>query len=239
MPAPAHKYAIIGAGPSLDFSEKTIRELARQDAQFLLSDSIAASFLRLFSVKRPLIFTVEGRRHGYLARLPSGQDHQLWAYQRANARNWRSKSECLVSRFKLRGEQGEGVELYSPGTVVGVMLSYAINKIGLEAGDIHLIGADFAYPDNQVYSRHIIPHAPITHRLANWETWQYFMTLKKAAAFYFKAGYAIRTSFEFLQTQSNISEFVATWPKRFRLFDYSPLGLQAGMATEVNPTSDE
>jgi len=211
--------AIIGAGPSLDYAEHELWDLLRRGATFLISDSVAAAFARKFSPRDVLVFTVEMRRHLYLTRLAHA--HDIWAYHKAPAQNLRAHR---VNRFKIRGETEPLPELYSPGTVLGTMLSYAIRDGAME---IHIFGADFCYVENQVYARFIDPHAPAMNRLRSRELWQLEMTYKKTGGVLMKNDLPIRTSFELMQARENMRGFIDQLPERIRLIEYSPIGFDS------------
>ncbi len=149
----------------------------------------------------------------------------VYAYHRAHPRNLRLSDKSEIILFKLLGEQGEFPALYSPGTVMGTMLSFAVGCLAESGGEIHLLGADLFYVDDQVYNRYIDPHAPPTHRTASREFWQYEMVLKKSSGILTKSGFAIRTSFEFMQTRENMRAFVRQLPDNLHICEYSPLGL--------------
>src|SRR5262245_35604316 len=119
-------FAIVGAGPSLDYAHGEIGHLIGRGAHFLVSDSVAAAFTRLYPGAKATIFTAELRRHGYLNRLPKKGMHptDVMAYQKVPERNLRVAAAYAVTRFRLHGEKGDLPALYSPGTVLGVMLSY-------------------------------------------------------------------------------------------------------------------
>lgn len=213
-------FAIVGAGPSLDFCRAEIESLAARGAKFLVSDSVAAALLKAFPGIDATVFTVELRRHLYLARISRLAKYTVMAYHRAAARNLRN---IEADKFKILGEEGDLPELYSPGTVLGVMLSAAVKM----AKEIHIFGADFSYIDNQVYSRFIDPHAPQVNRLSSRERWQYEMALKKSTGVILKNGYAIRTSFELMQARENMRGFLAQLPKEIRIMEYSPIGFDS------------
>lgn len=227
-------FVLVAAGPSLDYCGRELADLDRRGAHFLISDSVAAAVLRKFRPRNASVFTVELRRHGYLRRIGSFVRFDVAAYRGANARNLRFSHPVIVSRFKLNGEEGIAPALYSPGTVLGVMLSYAISAIAA-TGEIHLFGADFCYLDNQVYSRCIGPHEPLFSRVSSRETWQYEMALKKSSGFITRLGYAIRTSFELLQSRENMRALVERIPEGVRLFEYSPIGLDCERVTKLVP----
>lgn len=212
--------ALIGAGPSLDYCRADIESLAARGAKFLISDSVAAAFLKVFPQIAATVFTVELRRHLYLARVSRIAKYSVMAYHRAAARNLRN---IRAEKFKILGEEGDLPELYSPGTVLGVMLSAAVRI----AKEIHIFGADFSYIDNQVHSRFIDPHAPQVHRLASREHWQYEMALKKSSGVILKNGYGIRTSFELMQARENMRGFLAKIPGDIRVIEYSPIGFDS------------
>ncbi|GAB4423920.1 MAG: hypothetical protein OHK0011_04160 [Turneriella sp.] len=220
-------FALIAAGPSLDYCDQEIASLSAQAAHFLLSDSIAAGFLRRFRPVQATVFTVELRRHAYLQRIPGGSAFSVMAYTGANERNLRLNSGRRITRFKLLHEKGDAPALYSPGTVAGTMLSYAVAQLVAKGGDgeIHLFGADLFYIDNQVYCRCIDPHAPPVSRLQSRELWQYEMALKKSSGILAQSGFAIRTGFELMQARENMRAFIARLPESIRLVEYSPLGL--------------
>ncbi len=230
-------FALIGAGPSLNYCDSELEDLCTRGAHFLLSDSAAAAVLSRFKPKAATVFTVELRRHAYLSRIASSAVFDVLAYAASHARNLRFTARRKVSRFKLLGEAGDAPELYSPGTVLGIMFSYAVTALPGATGEIHVLGADFAYIDNQVYSRYLSPHMPWFNRLATQETWQYEMALKKSSAAILRSGHAIRTSYELAQSRQNISAFAAKLPPSIMLFDYSPLGLDAVAANKVVPQS--
>ncbi|MBN8220502.1 MAG: hypothetical protein J0L53_06235 [Spirochaetes bacterium] len=224
-PAGDTLFAVVGAGPSLDYSRMVITNLIAAGAHFLLSDSIAAAFLRLYPHSRTTVFTVELRRHAYLTRICRISRFDVLAYAKAHERNLRVGPACRVTRFKLRGESGDFIELYSPGTVLGVMLSYAVTNARPEA-EIHVIGGDFTFIDNQVYARFIDPHAPQVDRLRTREHWQYEMALKKTGGLVMKSGIAVRTSFELMQARENMRAFVDALPPSMRVIEYSPIGFE-------------
>lgn len=149
----------------------------------------------------------------------------LYAYRGANPRNLRLRHGSTITHFKLHGEAGDFIALYSPGTVLGTMLAYAVNAVAENGGELHLLGADFFYLENQVYCRYIDPHIPAMHRLASRELWQYEMTLKKSAVVLLQSGFAIKTSFELAQARENMRAYIATLPEKIRIVEYSPLGL--------------
>ncbi|MCS6972613.1 MAG: hypothetical protein NZL89_06265, partial [Leptospiraceae bacterium] len=126
-PARQRLFAIVGAGPSLDLCAAEIAQLKTRGAQFLLSDSIACGFLRIWPDIKATVFTVESRRHFYLSRI--GQAIDLVAYQHCHPRNLRLKPQSQITFFRLHGEAGDLPELFSPGTVLGVMLSAAANTL--------------------------------------------------------------------------------------------------------------
>lgn len=220
---PIARFALIGAGPSLDYCTKVIGDLAAEGCQFLLSDSVAAAFLRRWPSIDAVVFTVELRRHPYLLRL--SQPVPIYAYHRANSRNLGLSRARPIRFFKLRGEPGDYPALYSPGTVLGTMLAFAAAGLGDNLGEIHILGADLFYIDDQVYSRYIDTHVPLTSRIVSRELWQYEMVLKKSSGILGKSGFAIRTSFEFLQARKNMCAFISQLPGNVHVFEYSPLGL--------------
>jgi hypothetical protein len=216
-------FALIGAGPSLDYCDREIADLQSAGAQFLLSDSIAAAFLKRWPASNAAVFTVEMRRHPYLCRI-NGKI-TLFAYQRSNPRNYAAYVGMKVRKFKLLGEEGDLPALYSPGTVLGTMLSFAVDSLNAVGGEIHLLGVDLSYIDNQVYCRYIGDHAPPVNRLASREFWQFEMSLKKASGLLLKSGFAIRTSLEFMQARKNMCAFIEQIPEHIKVIEYSPLGL--------------
>jgi hypothetical protein len=236
MAAPANDalFAIVGAGPSLDYSRAAIERLQNAGAHFLISDSVAAAFLRLYPKINATVFTVELRRHLYLARIGGMSSFTVMAYEKASGLNLRFTKKRTVTRFRLRGEPGDLPELYSPGTVLGVMLSHAVNILD-SRGEIHILGADFSYIDNQIYARLIDPHVPAMHRLQTRETWQYEMALKKTGGILMKAGMAVRTSFELMQSRENMRDWFAALPAGIRLVEYSPIGLDTGRVEKRLP----
>jgi len=219
-------FALIGAGPSLDYCATEIQELIRRGAHFFISDSVAAAFLRRWRPARARVFTVELRRHFYLTRINRDSEFVILAYSRANPRNLHVSGSRVVSQFRLHGESGDLPALISPGTVLGVMLSCATQvNIDSRNREIHLLGADLCYLENQVYSRYIDDHCPASNRLISREHWQYEMVLKKSTQHFIRAGLAIRTSFEFMQTRENMRQFVEVQAATVRYVEYSPLGL--------------
>ncbi len=218
--------ALVGAGPSLDYCEREIQALIANGAHFFVSDSVAAGFLLKWRPHRVTIFTVELRRNHYLSRIGENADFAVLAYTKVHQRNLRFTKSRVVSHFKILHEPGDWPALYSPGTVIGTMLSCATVVLSGQSGaEIHILGTDLSYIDNQVYSRYVDPHAPPVDRLFSREYWQYEMALKKSSAVADRAGYAIRTSFELMQSRENIRAFVAQLGKDIRLIEYSPLGL--------------
>jgi hypothetical protein len=221
-------FALIGAGPSLDFCDNEVRDLLRRGAHFFISDSIAAGFLRRWRPPRATVFTVENRRHLYLHRIDGDAEFSVLAYHGANTRNLRFTKSRVVSQFQISGESGTLPVLHSPGTVFGVMLSCAaMVKIDAATREIHLLGADLSYIDNQVYCRYIDNHTPMGHRLLSREHWQYELALKKSSMVAVRTGYAIRTSFELAQSRSNLVQFVESLPNNILFVEYSPLGLDS------------
>ncbi len=230
-------FVLIGAGPSLNYCDAELAHLSSRGAHFLLSDSVAAAVLRRFKPKAATVFTVELRRHAYLSRIDSSAVYDVVAYKASHARNLRFTASRIVSRFKLLGEAGEEAELYSPGTVLGTMFSFAVTALPAATGEIHLFGADFSYIDNQVYSRYIGPHMPPFHRLASQEKWQLEMAFKKSSAAILRGGHAIRTSYELAESRKNISGFAAKLPATITVFDYSPIGLDTAAVHKVVPAA--
>lgn len=225
MPHERPVIAVIGAGPSLDYCELEIANLISQGAKFLVADSIAAGLLRKYPRIDALVFTVEIRRHLYIQRAAGAS---VMAYNKANLRNLRAKN---ISRFKISGEEGDLPELHSPGTVLGVMLSYATRV----AREIYFFGADFSYIDNQVYSRFIDPHVPQMNRLATRENWQLEMVFKKTSGAIMKNGFAIRTSFELMQSRENMRDLMVQAPNTLRFFEYSPVGFDSARVAKRIP----
>ncbi len=200
-----------------------IEDLAAAGCRFLVSDSVAAGFLRRWPGLDAAVFTVELRRHPYLLRLSHATP--VYAYHRAHPRNLRLHLKGDIIPFKLSGEQGDFMALYSPGTVMGTMLSFAAGSLAERGGEIHLLGADLFYIDDQVYNRYIDPHTPPINRITSREFWQYEMVLKKSSGVLAKSGFAIRTSFEFMQSRENMRAFVRQLPENLHICEYSPLGL--------------
>ncbi|MBV6494021.1 MAG: hypothetical protein LDLANPLL_02047 [Turneriella sp.] len=219
-------FAIVGAGPSLDLCKNEINSLIKRGAIFLVSDSVSAAFSKYFPLAEIKIFTVEMRRHLYLVRLPNAakKNTKVFAYNSSTRRNLTGINPTNIEYFCLQGENGNLPALYSPGTVLGVMLSYALQRI-LPQGEIHLMGADFSYLDQRVYTRFIIPHAPLTSRLFTYELWQLEMVFKKTSQVLVKQGIAVRTSFEFLAARENIRRFVERVREDVHLVEYSPVGI--------------
>lgn len=230
-------FVLIGAGPSLNYCDAELAGLASRGAHFLVSDSAAAALLRRFRPRAATVFTVELRRHAYLSRINSSAVFDVLAYKATHALNLRFTAARIVSRFKLLGEAGEEPELYSPGTVLGTMFSFAVTSLPAATGEIHLFGADFSYIDNQVYSRYIEPHMPLFHRLASQENWQLEMAFKKTSAAIMRSGQAIRTSFELAESRKNLSAFAAKLPSTISVLDYSPVGIEAAVVHKVIPAS--
>lgn len=229
-------FALIGAGPSLDYCEHEISDLIIRGAHFFVSDSVAAGFLRRWRPSLASVFTVESRRHFYLVRIDSSIEFSLLAYRGANSRNLRVPDSCIVSQFQIQGESGSLPMLYSPGTVLGVMLSCATElSIGRPDREIHIFGADFCYLENQVYCRLIDHHAPQGNRLLTREQWQYDLALKKSSEVWLRGGYAIRTSFEFARTRENLRAYIELQPEIIRYIEYSPLGLETARAEKRIP----
>jgi hypothetical protein len=217
------RFALVGGGPSLDYCAGLVEDLAAQGCRYLLSDSIAAGFLQRWPELDAAIFTVELRRHPYLIRVP--RSAPVYAFNKSNSRNLRLRPGSKLTEFKLAGEQGDFLALYSPGTVLGTMLAFAASNLAATGGEIHFLGADLFYIDDQVYSRYIDPHVPIMNRLVSRELWQYEMVLKKSSGILTKSGFAIRTSFEFMQARENMRNYIRQLPENIRIFEYSPLGV--------------
>lgn len=230
-------FVLIGAGPSLNYCGAELAELCARGAHFLISDSAAAAVLRQFKPAAATVFTVELRRHLYLSRIDSAAVFGVQAYKASHPRNLRFTAPRIVSRFKLMGETGAENELYSPGTVLGTLFSFAVTALPGAKGEIHLFGADFSYIDNQIYSRYIGPHMPAFNRLATQENWQYEMVLKKSSAFILRGGHAIRTSYELAKSCKNLSVFSTKLPASIAIFDYSPLGIESPAVRKVVPAS--
>ena len=228
MSAQPGLFALIGAGPSLDYCSTEIQHLISRRAHFFISDSVAAGFLKLWRPERASIFTVEARRHTYLNRIGHGADCFILAYQGSNPRNLRFTTDRVVSHFRLTGEAGNLPALYSPGTVFGTMLSCAV-ALSAEnaASEIHLLGADLFYLDNQVYSRLIDSHTPHVNRLQSRELWQYEIVLKRSTELIARSGFGIRTSFEFLRARQNMRDYAQQISANIHLIEYSPLGIDS------------
>lgn len=237
--ASAQIFALIGAGPSLNYCDSEIDDLIARGAHFLISDSVAAAMLRRYKPAQATVFTVEMRRHGYLRRIDKTADFNVLAYANAHERNLRLTALRSVERFKLRGEAGVEPELYSPGTVLGTMLSYAVAALPASGGEIHILGADFCYIDNQIYSRFIYPHVPPCNRLWTQETWQFEMALKKSAGVLVRNGLAMRTSYELMQSRENMRGYVAALPDAIRLVEYSPIGFDCARVEKIIPSAIE
>ena len=225
-PISSRVIALIGAGPSLDYCDREIETLIAGKAHFFLSDSVAAGFLRKWRPANTTIFTVELRRHQYLRRIDGATEFSVLAYAKAHQRNLRFTKKRVVSHFKLLNESGDLPALYSPGTVMGTMISCAVAILNSGAdAEIHLFGADLFYIDNQVYSRYVEQHAPLASRVFSREFWQYEMALKKSSGAIGRSGFAIRTSFELMQSRENMRAFVSQVTRSIRFIEYSPLGL--------------
>lgn len=229
---------LVGAGPSLDYARSEILSLIGQGARFLVSDSVAAAFVKLYPAADVTIFTVELRRHPYLSRIGKNGISPLavMAYAKAHARNLRLPARAVLTRFKLAGEPGDMPELYSPGTVLGVMLSYAVTQMS-PPGEILILGADFCYIDQQIYSRFVLPHAPPTNRLNTHENWQLVATFKKTGGVLMKNGFAIRTAFELMQARENMRALIEKLPASVSVAEYSPVGFESPRVAKRVPAS--
>jgi len=226
--AQAGLFALIGAGPSLDYCRTEIQHLVSRRAHFFISDSVAAGFLKIWQPVRASIFTVETRRHAYLSRIAREAECSILAYRGANSRNLRFTADRVVSHFRLAGEEGNLPALYSPGTVFGTMLSCAVSLSAENASsEIHLLGADLFYLDNQVYSRLIDSHTPQGNRLHTRELWQYEIVLKRSTELIARAGFGIRTSLEFLHARQNMRDYIDKISTKIHLVEYSPLGIDS------------
>ncbi|HRP70508.1 MAG TPA: hypothetical protein PLY93_13350 [Turneriella sp.] len=229
--------ALVGAGPSLDLCLDVMNTLVARGAFFCVADSVAVAFQKKFPQTPFCVFTVETRRHAYLLRLKKNPAAPvtLWAYHNANARNLiKFHQGYTIQRFKLVGEEGGLPTLYSPGTVFGVMLAFAMERIA-PRGEIHLIGADFSYLDQRIYTRFLEPHTPLTTRLFTREIWQLEMVFKKTSQVILKHGVVVRTSFEFLNARENIRAFVERLGEGVRLVEYSPLGVDTAWVEKRAP----
>jgi len=229
------KVAIIGAGPSLDYCFSELRALAHEGALFLISDSIAVGLIRVLKLEpqQTIIFTVEKRRHGYLLRDHKLKNFQIAAYAQCDQRNLPNGK---ILRFTLAHEKNtDEIILHSPGTVAGVMLSFAKSKMR-GARELYLFGCDFSYPENQVYSRLVTPHWRCNdHRLFNNITHQYLATLRKSSALQIVNGYAIKSTFEFMQSAENWKSLLDQFSPRVALYDYSPLGIRHERVQKLSP----
>jgi len=229
---------LVGAGPSLDYAASEIPALAARGARFFVSDSVAAAFLKSNPGISATVFSVELRRHNYLARIAKSgiSPFSVMAYVGAHERNLRVPASTAVTRFKLAGEAGNLLELYSPGTVLGVMLSCAV-QVAKPPAEIHVLGADFSFIDNQVYSRYIDPHAPQGNRLATRETWQLVAAYKKTAGVIVKNGISIRTSFELMQARENMRALIDRLPTQIKIKEYSPVGFDMDRVEKCIPVA--
>lgn len=230
---------LVGAGPSLDLCIEDINALASQGALFCVADSVAVAFQKKNPQTPFCVFTVESRRHTYLLQLKKNPEAPvtLWAYHNANARNFTGSHQGYsIQKFKLLGEEGRLPALYSPGTVFGVMLAFAVERIAAQ-GEIHLMGADFSFLDQRVYARFLEPHMPLMTRLFTRETWQLEMVFKKTSQVILKHGVVVRTSFEFLNARANIRTFFERVRQGVRLVEYSPVGVDTARVEKRVPIS--
>ncbi len=231
-------FALIAAGPSLDYSLLEIESLHERGAVFLVADSVLQGFTQRFPKIAANVFTVEKRRHAYLKRWWDKYHISIYSYRGSDNRNLPRGIPLRGTQFKLLGEEGDFPALYSPGTVLGVMLSFAVEKILAsrgQSGEVHFLGADFCYIDNQVYSRLIFPHAPLTNRLKTLETWQLEMAFKKTGGMIVQNGHVLRTAFELARARENMRGMIEKLPQEIRLFEYSPVGLSSNKVQKREP----
>lgn len=234
----ANLFALIAAGPSLDFSLLEIESLHDRGAVFLVADSALQGFSQSFPKISANVFTVERRRHAYLKRWWDKSHISIYFYRGSENRNLPRGVSLSITQFKLLGEEGDFAPLYSPGTVLGVMLSFAVEKIlasQSQSGEVHFLGADFCYIDNQVYSRLIVPHAPLTNRLKTLETWQLEMAFKKTGGIIAQNGHVLRTAFELAQARENMSGMIEKLPQTIEFFEYSPVGFSSEKVQKREP----
>ncbi|MDH5719898.1 MAG: hypothetical protein OEZ13_04665 [Spirochaetia bacterium] len=233
------RYCIIGAGPSLDFCEKEITELAEKETTFLLSDSVASSFIKIYPNTKRIIFTVEARYHLYLKTL---KKESIAFYIHANKRNL-SEEETAIYLFQfvydLKKSDLKTTVLVSPGTVAGAMLSWALysakNLKFKSTPEIYLLGVDLAYADNMIYSRLFSAKYEAFNLFFNRETHEYIASLKKSSYAYLINGFPVRTSDEFYKTKKNIEKLIDTINFPLRIYDYSPLGIVSAKVEKRAP----
>lgn len=226
--------AIIGGGPSLDFSMEEIEHLYRQDTVFFLTDIISDNFIKIFPDSKRLIFTVEAKPHNYLKNLAN---EKIAAHVRADTRNYsKKKNHCYSFHFDIdKPGIKNSFEMKSPGTVAGAAIYWAlsVSKRNQNPNNIILFGIDLSYIDNQVYNR----LCKFSFQQDYWtkrENREWIAILKKTADIQFSYGYVIRSSREFSMTKEKL-EILIQNQKNIMIMDYSPMGISENLVKKVIP----
>lgn len=235
------KYCVVGAGPSLNLCGSDIKKLITEEYIFILSDSIAHSFIQKFPKSKRIIFTVEYRYHNYLKKLT---DEKIAIYQNSNLRNFSS----ILNEYYLFNFVKENnlfniknlISLISAGTVVGAQLSWVLYCAKIikfkEVPKIYLIGIDLSFIDSIVYSRYFQSKINYSlNRFYNRMTDEYLSVLKKASHIQVVNKQVIKTSNEFFLTKKNIEKLLSTINFPVNIFDFSPLGISHPLVKKIIP----
>jgi len=237
----ADKVVVVGAGPSLDYCHHEIKENFDTNALFFLTDIVAANFIRHYPQSRRLIFSVEHRLHGYLKSL---KNEEIAFYTGANRANLPTIENRLF-RFHFDFDEkksaymsSHSTRLVSPGTVAGAALAAALYlaKESQNRVEIDLLGIDFAYPEERVYSR--LAYRPVQSSYWNRrESREYEAILARSSRVWLKNGFAIPTSEEFFRAKENFETLLLSIPgstlEGVQVNDFSPLGLGAGVMKKI------
>lgn len=238
----ARKVVIAGAGPSLDYCRHEIKENIAADSLFFLTDIIAANFIRLYPKARRIIFTVECRLHAYLKSL---QNEEIAFYTGASRANLPvSIKDLYLFHFDFDEKDsgflsGVSTRLVSPGTVSGAALAAALYlaKKGRRLTEIDLLGVDFSYPEERIYSRMAYrpgEESPYFNRRENRE---YHSMVARGSRLWLKQGFGIVTSEEFFRAKKNFETLLLSIPgsalDSLLINDFSPLGLSAGVCKKI------
>ena len=236
------KYCLIGAGPSLDLCLQEIEECLKNNFVFLISDSVAVSFLKRFPESKRIIFTVENRYHSYLKRL---ENENIAVYINYNERNIPRNKKNNIFGFQFVFDAPEKhknmIRLISAGTVAGAMFSWVLYAAKILKFDnkpeLTLLGTDLAYIDGMVYSKFFLSKHHDSSCFLNRETHEYLASLKKSSYAWVKHDQIIKTSEEFYQTKKNLEKIIDTINFPLNIYDYSPLGINSAKVEKKIPSS--
>lgn len=255
------RYCLVGAGPSLDLCEYEIKNAIQKDTLFVVTDAAAFSFRRQYPAARCLFISVENRPHEYLRFLKHEHIFFYHAARRDNlplqssynfspkvlqdALQKIAKQRNFFYPFHLTHEkisalpcawQDKSVALPSPGSVGGLGLSLILFLLlkgkNLRDGHITLLGLDFSYPDNRVFSRYAHSFLATT-RFDTRERREFITVLKKTSVFINKNAQLVRSSLELQKSAQNCYLLLRSLPSGCMVEDFSPLGIQGGITGEI------